>query len=188
MELTINAHNMRLTSSLRTYVEKKIDRLDRYMPNLRDVHVDLAERKARNVNQRQRAQITVRNERGTILRAEESSNDIFAAIDSVVDKIYRQIVRYRGKRKSRRRNGDVDEFAMMEPVPIDSATIEAEPEVTVVRRKQFSLRPMSVDEAGDQMELLGHDFFVFFNQDDDQVNVLYKRKDGNYGLLQPSLT
>ena len=186
MNLTINTHGLQLTHKLQTYVEKKTARLDRYMPNVADVNVDLSEQNAKNANERQVAQITVRDRRGTILRAEERGGDMFASVDVVMDKIYRQISRYKGKRQKRRRKGGgADEFAMAEPLPVEAAVVDQEP--IVLRRKQFSLQPMALDEAVDQMELLGHDFFVFFSTEDDNVNVLYKRRDGNYGLLQPDV-
>lgn len=188
MELSINGHNIDITTRLQNYVEKKTSRLDRYMPNLVDVRVDLTEEAhTRSAESRQVAQITIRDNRGTILRAEERSNDLFAAIDAVVDKLYRQINRYRGKRKRKWRNsGSNEELILGEPLPIEGE-MEAESERAVVRYKRFSMRPMSVEEAIDQLELLGHDFFVFFNLDENAVNVLYKRRDYNYGLLQPAL-
>ena len=184
MELAINTRNMKLTSRLQSYVENKTERLDRYMPNLAEVRVDLAEYKTRSVNDRQVAQITIRDTRGNILRAEERGNDLFVAVDSVVDKLYRQIKRFRGKRIDRRKGGGEPIDAMLEPVPVEDRDDEAGAEV--VRRKQFTMRPMSVDEAVEQMELLDHDFFVFVNADEKEaVNVLYKRRDGDYGLLEP---
>ena len=185
MNLTINTHGLQLTQKLQTYVEKKTARLDRYMPNVMTVGIDLSEHNAKNVNERQVAQITVRDKRGTILRAEERGGDIFASVDVVMDKIYRQISRYKGKRQQRRKSGGVDEFALAEPLPVEADIVEQEP--IVLRRKQFSLQPMPLDEAMDQMELLGHDFFVFFSTEDSNVNVLYKRRDGNYGVLQPDV-
>ena len=188
MELSVNGRNMEVTTRLRNYVEKKTGKLDRYMPNLAEIHVDLTESNARNVVERQVAQITIRDNRGTILRAEERSNDMFASVDAVVDKLYRQISRYRGKRRRKWRggNGNSDEFVIGEPLPFDEELNESE-DPTIVRTKRFTMRPMSADEAVDQIELLGHDFFVFFNADEQAVNVLYKRRDNNYGLLQPDM-
>lgn len=186
MNLEIHTRNMELTTRLQNYVEKKTGRLDRYMPNLTEVRVDLVEQKARNAVQRQVAQITVRDNRGTILRAEEQSNDMFAAVDAVVDKLYKQINRYRGKQQRRWRTSGETEEAVGEPLPIETMEEEAEDQ-RIVRQKGFSLRPMLPDEAIDQMELLGHDFFVFFNAENESVNVVYRRKDDNYGLLMPDL-
>ncbi|MDX1415884.1 MAG: ribosome-associated translation inhibitor RaiA [Candidatus Promineifilaceae bacterium] len=184
MDLNIHGHNLDVTSRLRNYVEKKTARLDRYMPNLNSVRVDLTTENTRSAVERQVAQITIRDDRGTILRAEERNSDIFAAIDAVVDKLYRQIERYRGKRKRKYRSGGTQEFDLGEPLPLDEEE-ETDSEQTIVRTKRFALHPMSEEEAIDQMELLGHDFFVFFNTVDSAINVLYRRRDGNYGLLQP---
>lgn len=188
MELEINGHNMTVTDRLSNYIEKKTARLDRYMPNLSSVRVDLSTEKTRNAGESQVAQITIRDARGTILRAEERNSDIFAAIDTVIDKLYRQIERYRGKRRAKMRTngGHNQEMEFLgEPLPIEEE-IEIV-EQGIVRTKQFALHPMSPEEAIDQMELLGHDFFVFFNADIDSINVLYRRHDGNYGLLQPEM-
>jgi len=184
MELQIFANNMDLTPRLRDYVEKKTARLDRYLPNLASVQVELAMENTRSAVQRHVAEITIRDERGTILRAEERNSDIFAAIDAVVDKLYRQIERYRGKKRSKVR-GKGEELDLGEPLPIAEELVEEEQ--NIVRFKRFALHPMSPEEAVDQMELLGHDFYVFFNSNDDAVNVIYRRRDGSYGLLQPEM-
>jgi len=188
MEILIHSRNMEVSERLQDYVERKTSRLDRYMSELVEVRVDLAEENTRSAVERQVAQITIRDRRGTILRAEERSNDMFASVDAVVDKLYRQINRYRGKRRQNRRSGNGD-FPEFEPLPIEETILEEEEEegYEIVRRKRFPLQPMSPQEAIDQMELLGHDFFVFFNPDEEGVNVIYKRHDGNYGLLLPDL-
>jgi putative sigma-54 modulation protein len=121
--------------------------------------------------------LTVRS-KGTLLRAEERSADMFTSIDAIVDKMYRQIVRYKGKRYGRGRGPG-------ELPPMEELEEEAPP--SIVRTKRFQVVPMDEEEAIEQMELLGHDFFVFFNVNTDGMNVLYRRKDGNYGLLEPEL-
>ncbi|MCA9920041.1 MAG: ribosome-associated translation inhibitor RaiA [Anaerolineales bacterium] len=187
MELSVNGRNMEVTTRLRNYVEKKTVKLDRYMPNLAEIHVDLSETNARNAVDRQVAQITIRDNRGTILRAEERSNDMFASVDAVVDKLYRQISRYRGKRQRKHRGGNgSEELVVGEPLPMEEELVESD-EPSIVRTKRFTMRPMTTDEAVDQLELLGHDFFVFFNADEQAVNVLYRRRDDNFGLLQPDM-
>jgi len=179
-EVVITGRNMKVPPRLREYVERKVGRLDRYMPNIDDVRVDLAEERMGN---RRVAQITVRNERGVILRAEESMDDIFAAVDSVVDKIYRQIERYKGKRRRRE-----DEASEVEALETAIELNEAELTIgSLVRRKRFVVLPMTEGEAIEQMELLGHDFFIFYNAEMASINVIYRRKDGNYGLIEPEL-
>ncbi len=190
MELTINGHHMELTERIQSYIEKKTERLDRYMPNLMDVRVDLTEESfARNANERQVAQITIRDNHGTILRAEERSNDLFAAIDSVIDKLYRQISRYRGKKQRKWRNAGnqdaVEELLLAEPLPLEEEFEDGD--AKIVREKRFAVRPMMTDEAIDQLELLGHDFYVFYNAEEAGINVIYRRRDQNYGLITPIL-
>lgn len=184
----IYAHNVDVTPRLEQYVEKKTGRLDRYMPNMAELRVDLSTQNARNVAERQIAQITVRDKRGVILRAEEHNSDMFAAVDAVIDKIYRQIKRYRGKQRNKRRRGgrDAEDLLALEPLPIEDDQAAMEEQMgSIVRRKRFVVEPMTAEEAIDQMELLGHDFYLFLDMNDDAVNVVYRRRGGNYGLLQP---
>jgi putative sigma-54 modulation protein len=177
MQVIIKAKNIEVTEWLREYVETKIGKLDRYLPSISEARVELSTEKVKSAQDSQVAQITLRSN-GTILRAEERTDDIFASIDAVLDKIHRQIARYKGKRRARGRR------ARGEPLPIEELEEEAH---HIVRVKQFSMVPMAQDEAIEQMELLGHDFFVFFNSEVEGINVLYRRKDGDYGLLQPEL-
>jgi putative sigma-54 modulation protein len=182
MELIIKGRNMEVTDRLRDYVDQKIGRLDRYLPTITEAWVELSMEGTRAAQDRQVCQVTVRSN-GVILRAEERSEDMFYSIDTVLDKMYRQIARYKGRRENRWRGTGIK----AEPLPLD---LEDEPEdeaSAIVRTKRFPMRPMHAEEAVEQMELLGHDFFVFFNADDGEVNVLYRRKDGDYGLLQPEL-
>ncbi len=184
MDIVIRGRNVDITPRLQSYVERKVERLDRYMPNIVEVHVDLAEEKANRSGVRQIAQITLRNARGNILRAEERTTDLFAAVDAVVDKMYRQIERYKGKR---RRRGDAQEDFSGYETAVELPEEDVIPQGKVIRRKTFSVVPMHEEEAIEQMELLGHDFFVFVNADSGGVNVLYRRRDNNYGLLVPEV-
>jgi ribosome hibernation promoting factor len=182
MELTIKGKNMEVTDRLRDYVRKKIGKLDHYLPSISEAWVELSTEGTKAAQDRQVCQVTVRSN-GSILRAEERSDDMFYSIDTVLDKMYRQIARYKGKRQDRWRGAN----ATMEPLPAEyEEELEEEPS-SIVRYKRFSMAPMNPEEAVEQMELLGHDFFVFFNADEGQINVLYRRKDGNYGVIQPEL-
>ena len=181
MELIIRGRNMDVTPRLQEYIEKKVGKLDRYLPTIAEARVELSAEKTRSAQDRQVVQLTVRS-KGTILRAEERDHDVFAAVDTVMDRIYRQIARYKGKRQGRVRAGS--EELGGEALPIQ---VETQPTGQVVRVKRFQMTPMSVEEAIEQMELLGHDFYVFFNAGEGRVNVLYRRKDSNYGLIQPEL-
>lgn len=189
MEPTIHTRDITLSDKQHEYIGKKTARLERYMPTLDSVRVDVTAQNARNVNERHIAQITLRDKRGTILRAEEQHADVNAAVDKVVDKIFTQIKRYRGKMKKQRRKGIPAAELMMalEPLPLDNeADIEDENPI-ILRRKRFALQPMSAEEAIDQMELLGHDFFMYYDADQSRVNLVYKRRDGAFGLLEPEV-
>ena len=183
----IHAHDMSVPQPLRDYVEKKVGRLDHFLPAITEARVDLSEAKsARSAADRQVAQLTVRT-RGVVLRVEERKDDIFAAVDAVLDKMQRQIERFKGKRAAARHNGgSVAEVAA--PDEVDEPEEELEPLGRVVRRKTFTLTPMDESEALEQMSLVGHEsFFVFYNADSNRVNVIYRRKNGDFGLIDPEI-
>jgi putative sigma-54 modulation protein len=178
MQLIISGKNLEVSGRLKEYVEKKIGKLDRYLPTLTEARVELALENTKNAAQSQVVQVTLRNN-GTVLRGEERSSDFTAAIDAVLDKLYKQIDRYKGKRQRSRGQGERT-----------SAEVATESEKTaprIVRTKQFRTLPMTEEEAIEQMELLGHNFFVFFNRERGTLNVLYQRNDGNYGLIEPEM-
>lgn len=185
MQFRIHGKNMQVTDWMESYVEKKLGKLDRYLPIIDETRVELSVESTRNASDRQICQVTVHS-KGTILRAEERSADMRDSIDRVVDKMHRQIARYKGKRWNRGRGAQGAE-PLGEAIPI--ALSEGEEELTgqIVRRKQFTVLPMDEQEAIEQMELLGHDFFIFYNVDASELNVVYRRKDGQYGILQPHL-
>lgn len=179
MELHISSHGVQVTDYLREYIDKKIGRLDRYLPEISEARVDLSTESTRSVGELQVAQVTLRAN-GKYIRAEERSHDLFACIDAVLDKLYRQIARYKGKREDRWKGRRTTQ---PEPLPIE-LELEAEGG-TIVRRKRFQMLPMDEQEAIEQMELLGHTFFVFHNVDTGEINVVYRRKDGDYGVIVP---
>ena len=180
MQLIVQGKNVEVTDWLRQYVEKKVGKLGRRLPDIKEARVELSIQNARSSGDRHVVQVTLRSN-GTILRAEERSADMQTSIDTVLDKMVRQIDRYKGKR-SRGRSRVAQPGA-------EGAVAEAmEPEVgKIVRTKRFPCTAMTPDEAIDQMELLGHDFFVFYNADSEELNVVYRRLDGNYGLLEPEI-
>jgi putative sigma-54 modulation protein len=173
--------NLELSQDLNDYVEKKASRLDRYLNQIDEKRIDLAFVKtAREPANRFVAQITLRG-RGFILRAEERSSEIKSAVDQVLDKIERQIERYKGK-KYKGRNGAIPTSEYFKEVS------DGQEKPLIARRKKFRLTPMDELEAIEQMNLLGHeDFFIFFNAYTNTINVLYKRRDGSYGLIEPEL-
>ena len=184
IKVDVFARNMEVTDRINEYVEKKVSKLDRFLPDIEETRVDLAYAKsARSAADRQVAQITLRG-RGYILRSEERADDIFTAIDAVMEKLQRQIERYKGKRRHARGDG----------VPASEVNVSpAEPEEAsegpvIARRKEFMLVPMDEGEAIEQMSLLGHEnFFIFFNSQTEAINVLYHRRDGTLGLIEPKL-
>jgi ribosome hibernation promoting factor len=183
MQLAIAGKNLEITDSLRKHVEKKIGRLDRYLPNIIDARVELTVENTRAAKDSQIAQVTLRTKHA-ILRAEEASSDMFASIDAVFDKMQRQADRYKGKRWSKR--GAESETPVAPATEEETASADEQPS-RISRVKRFSMVPMDEEEAVDQMELLGHDFFIFFNVNADQINVVYRRSGGDYGLIQPDL-
>ncbi len=197
MNVILRGHNWKISDSNKEYIQKKIDKLDRYLPNISEIRVDLSRQKnSRGANQTV-VQITLRHKRGAILRAEErvigdSNEEIQAAVNGAVDKMYRQITRFKGKRESRRRKerqrfmATIEELEMAETIPeVEEAASADDVEEEIVRRKMVALSPMTEQEAIEQMELLGHDFFMFYNAETDGISVLYRRQNGGYGVLVP---
>ncbi|MCJ7568624.1 MAG: ribosome-associated translation inhibitor RaiA [Anaerolineales bacterium] len=183
VQIEINVKNMDLSDQLREYVEKKVAKLDRYLDTIDQAQVDLTHAKtARNAKDRQVAQLTIRG-KGVVLRAEERTEDMFASVDLVLDKIYRQIERYKGRHWRSRGDGrSAADLASFEPLGTEEEETSSE---TIARRKRHLLSPMDEREAIEQMLLLGHeDFFIFLNTVDSQVNILYRRRDGTLGLIE----
>jgi putative sigma-54 modulation protein len=182
--IEIQGRNMDVSDRLEEYVSNKANKLDRYLKEIEETRIELSYVKsARSAADRQVAQITVRG-KGFILRTEERADDIFAAFDTALDKMQRQVDRYKGKRN--RGRGDGRSAAEVAGAMLELEEMEEEEPVMVVRRKKFGLVPMNEAEAVEQMLLLGHDnFFIFYNADANAINVLYRRRDGTYGLIEP---
>lgn len=182
-KIVINAKNMELTERIQEYVEKKVPRLERLLPDIEGVKFDLSIIKnARNKSDREVAQLTL-NGKGFVLRTEERDVDLLAAVDKAVDKMQRQIERFKGKRN--RGRGDGMPASEVTAFPED---VETEAPSPIVRRKSFTLVPMDEGEAIEQMALLDHeDFFIFYNVNSGSVNVLYRRRDGDLGLIEPKI-
>jgi putative sigma-54 modulation protein len=183
-KVDVLTRNMELTDRINEYVTEKAERLSRHMPQIEDVRVEITHLKsARNASDRFNAEITVRG-KGLLLRAEERADDLRAAYDSALDKMDRQIERHKGKHYHGRGDGRSAAEAA-EPI-LDDETGELSP--LVARRKKFILYPMNEEEAIVQMRELGHDnFFVFYNAETSKVNVLYRRRNGSYGLIEPEI-
>ncbi len=177
MKINVRGKNIDATPSLVDYAHKKLGKLDKHFEENADVQVVMSVIREEHI-----VEVTV-NLNGMILRGEESTGDMYASIDQVVDKLERQIKKYKTRMHKQMRQKGV------RPMSEQQAALEAEePEEDkpqVVRTKRFPLKPMTVEEAILQMDLLGHNFFVFANAETDAINVIYKRKDGNYGLIEP---
>jgi putative sigma-54 modulation protein len=173
MKITVNGKNIDITNGLRSAVEKKLFRLDKYFNPEVEAHATLSVQKTRQI-----IEVTIPFN-GVILRGEESNEDMYASIDLVVDKLERQIRKQKTKLE-RRNHGDSLRFQY-----IPDVDEKEKAEGKIVKTKKFAIKPMSNEEAVLQMELLGHTFFVYENADNGEVNVIYKRKDGNFGLIEP---
>jgi putative sigma-54 modulation protein len=180
MRLQVKGKNVEVSEAIRTYAEEKLGRLERQLADPTRVELELAVEKNPSIADNQVAEATVWT-KGPVLRAKEASSDMRASIDLLADKLERQVSRYREKRHRghRKDNGR----APAEAGNHMRTTEEGGP--VIVKTKQFSLHPMSAEEAVEQLELVGHDFFVFRNSESDEINVVYRRRDGDYGLIEP---
>ena len=182
MELEIAGKNLDGWDSIQEYVKKKVEKLNRYLPGIGEAKVEIREEKTKSPKDRFIVQVTLNNN-GTLLRAEERAESVSAAVDAVYEALTRQIERYKGKLYKRERGVSPALEAAVEEV----AGYEEEAAPKLVRVKRFAAKMMSVDEAAEQMELLGHDFFLFISADRGELNLVYRRKDGHYGVIQPEM-
>jgi len=186
VKIDIFTKNLELNDRLNDYVLKKVGKLEKFLDEVDECRVDLSHtRTARNANDRHVAQLTLRG-RGFILRSEERSDSMFSAVDAAVDKMRRQIRRYKGKRDRGRGDGQTIAEAIDVVYPDEIEPEEDQP--VIARRKRFMLAPMDEQEAVEQMKLLGHEnFFLFYNANTSEFNVLYRRRDGTYGIIIPEI-
>jgi len=188
MQLSITGRGVDITEYTRSYVEKKMQRVDRHLPGLTEARIELAAENAHGTD-RNVAQVTLRAG-GKILRGEERAGDLFMAIDLVMEKIVRQVDRFKEKRQQRYRKGARENTAGADIEALIAEEEGGDEDDTyrpIVKTKRFQTSPMLPEEAIEQMELLGHTFFVFFNASDGKINVIYRRTVGDYGLLIPDL-
>jgi len=178
MELQITGKNIELTPTVRQLIEHKLGKLTRHLSNIVEYKVEISEEKTKSPEQHFVVQVTI-DSNGTLLRGVERGEDLPMAINKVAAVMNRQIEHYKGKLYEKGRRSSFARSELKEEA--------AQPPRKVVKVKRFAVKPMSVAEALDQMELLGHDFFLFFNADSDELNLLYRRKDGDYGLIEPEI-
>ena len=169
MEVTVKGKNVQITDAIRDHAKKKLSKFDKYFEVTPEATVTCSVEKDRHT-----VEVTMLSS-GLVLRAEESSPDLYASIDMVIDIIDKQI------NKNKTRLGR----RIRQDISFNGNGYAREEEPRVVRSKKFALKPMAIDEAILQMNLVGHDFFVFSNADTEEVNVVYRRRDGNYGLIEP---
>jgi putative sigma-54 modulation protein len=175
----IGKNNVEVSETAEAYIEKKVGKLVRYLPTLDGGKVEISREGTKLPEQRFTVQVTLES-RGTLIRAQEKSKDMRAAIDKVVDVLSKRIERYKGKLYDKKSKGV---SLARQGAPLEEE--EAEAPKRVVKTKHFLVKPMPIDEAVSQMELLGHDFFLFIDADTERFHLLYRRDDGNYGLIEP---
>lgn len=176
MQITFRGKNLDVTPALKEHATKRLGKLNRYFEQPLNAQVSLEVERGQHI-----VEVTIPVS-GLILRGEMTSSDMYASLDQVIDKLERQVRKYKTRinRKSRS-NGTLT--AVIEP---ESAIDDGEDGPRLVKTKRFAIKPMDPDEAIMQMNLVGHDFFVFVNAESDEVNVVYRRRDGDYGLIEPS--
>jgi putative sigma-54 modulation protein len=178
LRLQVKGKNLDVTDSIRSYAEQKLKKLDKQLNAATEVELELRVEKNPSIAANQIAEATVWT-KGPTLRAREASEDMRASIDQLTEKLVRQVRHYRDKRSHR---GARNHVPVNEGAP---ALQDDQLDQQIVKTKQFTVNPMTAEEAVVQLELIGHDFFVFKNADTDTVNVVYRRKDGGYGLIEP---
>ena len=174
MKIKITGRNIELTEGLKAAVEDKLNKLEKYFTPDTEVNVTLSVEK-----ERQKVEVTIPM-KGSYIRSEQVSSDMYVSIDLVEEVIERQLKKYRTKLVTKQQNA----AAVFKQDFLDEKS-EDDEEIKIIRTKKFDMKPMYPEDACVQMELLGHDFFVFVNAEDDNVNVVYKRKGNTYGLIEP---
>ena len=188
MKLLIQGNNIEVTESIHDYVEDKLEKAVKHFQNLAtkiDVHLSVA-RNAR-ISNKHKAEVTV-YANGTVIRAQENSESLYASIDLVSDKISRQLRKYKEKHLAKKNHSQVKTTDSLEEKPVEVSLIgDRQPELPneVVRMKYFPMSPMTIDEAKEQLQLVDHDFYMFRNQETNEINVIYMRNHGGYGVIQP---
>ncbi len=186
MELQVVGKNVEVTQQVKDYLSKKMKKLIRYLPNVEEAKVEIQEEKTKSPDHRLVVQVTLRN-KGDILRSEERSSSINSAIDSVTEVLSRRIERYKGKFDKKARGAMLARNVSSELLESERKETNIEQSTQIVKVKRFLVRSMDVTEAAEQMELLSHDFFLFLNSKNGELNLIYRRKDGNYGIIEPEL-
>ena len=182
MQVSTTFRQMEQSDALKTYAEEKLDRVAKYIDEPVNVHVYFTvEKKIRHI-----VEIVI-SAKGITTKASEATNDMYAAIDAVIDKIERQLKKYKEKIKAHKPNGEGSGRQISKKI-FDAGSIEESSEPVVIKTRTEIAKPMSIDEAVMQMDLMHKDFIVFSDSEHNEINVLYRRKDGNFGLIEPHLS
>jgi putative sigma-54 modulation protein len=187
MQIVVKGRNMSVTEALERYALEKVDRVSKFFDEEKSdsrAEVELIHERNKSIPTPEVAETTLFIN-GTVLKAREASEDMYASIDRMSDKLERQVKKYRGRQVDRW-HGQKSKEAEFEPEPFIVEEDGDDIETKIVRTKQFQMKPMNPEEAVLQMELLDHDFYVFTSADTEDINVVYRRRDGNYGLIEPA--
>ncbi len=187
MTLVIHGKNIEITDAIREYVHLKIEKAVNHFQNLTtevDVHLSVARNP--RINTKQAAEVTI-YANGSVIRAEESSESLYASIDLVADKIARQLRKYKERRQDKKTHAQPSTDMVLEPQVVSDLIGDRTPELpgVVVRTKYFAMPPMTIEAALEQLQLVGHDFYMFRNVESGEINVIYERNHGGYGVIQP---
>ena len=182
MQVIVKGRNTQITDDLREYAEEKVTRATRYFDQIGKMEIEMMVEKNPSISDNHLVEITAFT-KGSVIRAKEATADMYASIDGATDKLERQIKKIKGKKyhSSQKRTG------LSHQAVESTKEQETEKEPRIVKTKSFAIKPMTAEEATFEMELLEHDFFVFTNSVTGQVNIVYRRKDNDYGLIEPSL-
>jgi putative sigma-54 modulation protein len=181
LRLQVKGRNLEVSDSIRSYAEQKLAKLDKQLGETTQVELELTVEKNPSISANQVAEVTVFT-KGPTLRAREATKDMRASIDQLTDKLVRQVRHYRDKRSRRGSRSTTNSHV---PVEEGVSAMADELDQQIVKTKHFPVKPMTAEEAVLQLELIGHDFFVFRNAESGEVNVVYRRKDSGYGLIEP---
>jgi len=185
MDIQIVTKNLNVSEDIREYAEKKIGKLSKYINNIISIKVELSQEKSKSRQQVYTAQATL-NVSGFLIRGEQKAKSVRASIDSVADVMERLIQKFKKKYEV---NKNRESESIRNPVLLEEEQADFElAGYNIVKMKRFMVKPMSVEQAIDQMDFLGHDFFLFLDAEEDVVSVVYRRKDGKYGLIQPEFS
>ena len=193
MQLAVSGKNLDVTEPIRAYAERKLERIERHLPDGTRVDLEISVERHKTVQGKQRAELTVWTS-GPVLRAHEASDDLYAAIDLAIDKLDRQVKKYRDrKRRWHPRHGVAKADSVLTELDAEDESAELAPPLangdahapSIVRTKRFNMKPMDAEEAALQLEMVGHEFFVFLSADTEDVAVIYRRRDGDLGVIEP---